>query len=297
MIIPPKYVLTPAITLALQQIEAARQVIDTINTSRESETSSNRGKDVTVSNLLKGLKLVEKHGARDISIPLILQLHEKVMTGLVDKKDIGTFREETGAIFNRAGIAIYMPPPPKLVVPLLERLIKSIDNDREEFIPIRAAMAHYSFEKIHPFLDGNGRVGRLLFQLILGKSGYGMEGLLSLEEYLEAHRSDYYDALSESERDVTDYVEFMLKALAQIAEKAKESVKERKDIKPSEHLLPRRTEILGIIKDHDLVNFDTIKRRFFKINERTLRYDLKQLQDVGLIRKLGTTKGVHYEAV
>lgn len=62
-----------------------------------------------------------------------------------------------------------------------------------------------------------------------------------------------------------------------------------------EFLLPRRFEILNIIKDHGSVSFDMIRRRFLNVNERTLRYDLKQLQDKGFIRKRGTTKGAYYE--
>ena len=62
-------------------------------------------------------------------------------------------------------------------------------------------------------------------------------------------------------------------------------------------LLPRRAEILNVIRDHQLVSFDMIRRRFMAVNERTLRYDLKQLQHAGLIRKRGVTKGVFYEAI
>lgn len=60
-------------------------------------------------------------------------------------------------------------------------------------------------------------------------------------------------------------------------------------------LLPRRAEIYHIIKDHELVNFDMIRRRFMRINERTLRYDLKKLVETGLVIKLGVTKGVFYK--
>ena len=62
-----------------------------------------------------------------------------------------------------------------------------------------------------------------------------------------------------------------------------------------ETLLPRRAEIYYIIRDHELVNFDMIRRRFMGINERSLRYDLKKLADAGLILKLGATKGVYYK--
>lgn len=60
-------------------------------------------------------------------------------------------------------------------------------------------------------------------------------------------------------------------------------------------LLPRREAIYNIIKDHGMINFDFLHRRFMAVNERTLRYDLKKLQNQGLIRKRGVTNGVFYE--
>ena len=153
------------------------------------------------------------------------------------------------------------------------------------------------FEKIHPFLDGNGRVGRLVLQKILVHGGYGMKGLLAIEEYLDNHRSAYYHALEEPEKELSDYLIFMLEAIAETAEKAKELVLQKQKAEVTDYLLPRRAEILNIIQEQRLVNFDQIRRRFMRVNERTLRYDLKQLQNSGLIRKLGNTKGVYYESV
>lgn len=247
--------------------------------------------------MLKGLQLVQKRGARDLSLSFIKELHTKTMTGFIDRISLGSFRVEVSAIFNSAGIAIYMPPPPRQISPLMERLIKFSNNPKEQFIPIRAVLTHYLFEKIHPFLDGNGRVGRLILQSVLEKSDYGMKGLLTVEEYLDKHRADYYDVLALGERDVTEYVEFMLEAIAVTAESAQKLVMAKEHINPSDYLLPRRAEILQLITEQKLMNFDQIKRRFLTLNERTLRYDLKQLQDKGLIRKLGTTKGVYYESV
>lgn len=323
MLIPPKYILTPAITESLQRIEANRQVITAIQIPTEVETNIRRqsvlksslfsarieGNPLTldevghnpskdqkkqeVYQILKALEEIRKRGARDISTSFILRLHEIVMKKLTDTP--GKYRREVSAIFNSAGIAIYMPPPPRQVPGMVERLIKYCNADREQFIPIRAVLAHYSFEKIHPFLDGNGRVGRLLLQSILEKNNYGMKGLLTIEEYLDTHRSEYYSSLEESERDVTGYIEFMLEALAQVSEQAKEIVLSKQQGDIHDFLLPRRSEILKIIEEHHLVNFDMIRRRFLAVNERTLRYDLKRLQDAGHIRKRGTTKGVYYE--
>ena len=122
-----------------------------------------------------------------------------------------------------------------------------------------------------------------------------MKGLLSLEEYLDKHRSRYYDGLMNSENDVTEYVEFILEAIAETASEAKSLVMQKQTVDVTDYLLPRRAEIFQIIKEHTLINFDMLQRRFLKVNGRTLRYDIKKLTDAGLIKKLGTTKGVYYQ--
>lgn len=121
-----------------------------------------------------------------------------------------------------------------------------------------------------------------------------MRGLLSFEEYIDNHRSEYYRMLEEPEKDLTEYLEFMLEAIAETAKEAMEIVLTKEEVKAHEFLLPRRSEIYLIIKDHKMVNFDTIQRRFPKVKGRTLRYDIKKLQDQGFVRKLGTTRGAYY---
>lgn len=327
MLIPPKYILTPKISEFLQSIEGSKQVIDSITIPPELEQNIRRqstlksslfsarieGNPLTleeiqrnpsksqkkqeVFNILKALNWIYQRSARGIKTPDIFNLHKMVMEGLIEKQDLGKFRTDTSAIFNAAGIAIYLPPRPSQIPSLTDRLIKFANSLKEQFIPIKACLVHYAFEKIHPFLDGNGRVGRLILQMALSKNGYGLKGLLPIEEYLDNHRSEYYQALGEPEKDVTDYLEFMLEAIAETAAKAKQLVLEKEKIEAEDLLLPRRAEILNIIKDHNLISFDTLKRRFLGVNERTLRYDLKKLQDQGLIKKRGTTKGVFYEPI
>ena len=328
MLIPPKYFLTPKITQFLQIIEANKAVIAQFSLPKEIEVNLRRqsvlksslfsakieGNPLTledlpqkssqdqkkreVFNILKGFEYINSRGqARDLSAKTVLELHRRVMEHLIDESSLGEFRHEVSAIFNSAGIAIYLPPPPGQISKLIEKLLLFAKSTKEPFIPIRAALTHYSFEKIHPFLDGNGRVGRLVLNAILIKNGYGMGGLTSIEEFLDLHRSRYYRGLDDSEKDVTDYVEFILEAIAESSTAAKTLVTTKQNASPVDYLLPRRAEILNIIRDHKMVNFDTIKRRFMSINERTLRYDLKKLADAGLVKKLGTTNGVYYEIV
>lgn len=327
MLIPPKYILTPKIASLLQSIEASKEVIDSITIPPEIELNIRRastlksslfsarieGNDLSlddilrnpskdqkrreVFNILKALNLVHQRPSKDLILKDILNFHQIVMEGLVEKIDLGKLRVELSAIYNSSGIAVHLPPRPTQITPLMNRLILFLNNSREQFVPIRACLVHYSFEKIHPFLDGNGRVGRLLIQTVLAKGGYSMKGLLTLEEFLDKNRASYYRGLEDSEKDVSDYLEFMLEAISVSAKEAKNQVLEKQNISIEDYLLPRRAEILNIIKDHKLVNFDMLRRRFMAVNERTLRYDLKKLQDARLIKKLGTTKGVYYEII
>jgi Fic family protein len=325
MLIPPRYTLTSKISTLLSTIEACKEIIDQVpippeveqNIKRQStlhsslfsariegntlttedihHTPSHVQKKAEVLNILKALNWAESRSAKDIKESDILTLHKISMQGLIDPDNLGRFRKNMEAIFNSAGIAIYMPPPPKQMHSLIVKLIKFINSDKESLVPIRAVLAHYSFEKIHPFLDGSGRVGRLLIQKVLMQGGYGMKGLLSLEEYLDGHRSEYYRMLEEPEKDLTEYVTFMLESIAHSAQKAKKMVLTKKNFEKEDYLLPRRGEIVKLIREHKLLNFDQIHRRFKNINPRTLRYDLKKLQTEGFVTKLGTTRGAYYK--
>jgi len=323
MLIPPRYNKNEEMIELLSKIEASREVIEAVRIPAEIETNIRRqntlksslfsarieGSELTmedvsarasdtqkkaeVFNILKALGWIRKRGKKDLALGDLLTIHKLTMEGL--SPEAGRLRAEMSATFNAAGIAVYMHPPPKEVQKKVQRLIKFANSEKERFVPIRACLAHFSFEKIHPFLDGNGRVGRVVIQKVLEQGGYGMKGMLAIEEYIDNHRSEYYRALEEPEKDVTDYLLFMLEGIAETAAKAKELVLAKQEAEAEDYLLPRRAEIYRIIKEQKLVNFDMIRRRFGKVNERTLRYDLKKLQEKGLIIKLGSTRGVYYK--
>lgn len=200
------------------------------------------------------------------------------------------FRREMGAIFNQAGIAVYLSPPPTQVNDLINQLIKYINSNTEKFPLICALVSHLIFEKIHPFVDGNGRVGRLLIFSILKSKGYGEDYLISFEKYLDDNKNDYYYFLSQGMKKTEDYLIFMLNSFL---EESRELIKQFESIKNEQILLlpSRQEEIYLIIKEHKIVSFDNIRRRFLKVPERTLRYDLKKLVDKQLIIKIGKTKG------
>ena len=326
MLIPPKYFLTPSVSRLLSEIEGSKQVVDSVKIPLEVEAnirrkstlqsslfsariegnnttpdtlpklSSSDLKKVEINNVLRAINWAAQRSARDITVKDILNLHSLVMKG-IDFDELGRFRTKHEGIFSSAGAVIYHAPPPKLIVGLIERLLKYVNRNKEIFVPIRAILAHFIFEKIHPFTDGSGRVGRLFLLMVLSKAGYGFKGILPIEEKIDKRRDIYYKMLEEPERDVTDYLEFMLEILNEATSDTKKNVLNYQKITPSDLLLPRRSEILSIINDQKIINFDSIKRRFKNINERTLRYDLKKLADSGFIQKLGTTRGEYYKSL
>lgn len=323
MIIPPKYFLTPKISELLSQIEANKEVINSINIPPDIELNIRRAstlksslysariegnnttlnglsnispknkEKIEINNILRSLNYISDRKFTKISTKDILNFHKMVMQN-IDSENIGGFRKTHEGIFTTAGTVIYHAPPPTLIPSLIDKLLKFTNSNKERFVPIKGALAHYLFEKIHPFIDGSGRVGRLLLLATLKTGGYGFKGILPFEEKIDNQREIYYRMLEEPERDVTNYIEFILETIKDASDDAKKIIMESKDVNNDPLLLPRRAEILKIIQDHKTINFDSIKRRFNKINERTLRYDIKKLIDAKLVSKLGATRGVYY---
>ncbi|HET7876379.1 MAG TPA: Fic family protein [Methylomirabilota bacterium] len=142
-----------------------------------------------------GLKRLK---ALPLSLRLVRELHKKLMTGVRGgQARPGHFREVQNWI-GRPGSAIeratYVPPPPQQLMPCLEVWEKFL-HDRSLPPLVQVALAHYQFEAIHPFLDGNGRVGRLLITLFLVERGVLPTPLLYLSAFFEASRQEYYARL------------------------------------------------------------------------------------------------------
>ncbi len=245
-------------------------------------------------NILSAYRFIEKEVKPNtlITTKLILSLHNIVMKDT--HIEAGLFRREMGAIFNEAGIAIYVSPSPEQIEPLLNQLLFYINSYKEKFPLVAGIIAHLSFEKIHPFIDGNGRVGRLLISAILKSKNYYFSISIPFEEYLDEHKSEYYQSLERGLQDPQTYLLFMLRAYYEQAEKVKKDLFRKLQKKETILLPPRQEELFNIIKEHRLVSFDFLRRRFLKIPSRTLRYDLKKMADKKFIIKIGKTKGSYY---
>ncbi|MDB6038016.1 MAG: Fic family protein [Verrucomicrobiales bacterium] len=168
---------------------------------------------------------IERLKKLPLCVRLVRELHEKLMTGVRgDSAKPGEFRRIQNWI-GRPGstpaTASFVPPPPDDVEPCLAQWEKFI---HEQTLPplVQVAMAHYQFEAIHPFLDGNGRVGRLLITLFLVERRILPTPLLYLSAFFEATRRDYYGGLRAiSEQGAWDeWLEYFLNGVARMSEDA-----------------------------------------------------------------------------
>ncbi len=183
---------------------------------------------VEVSNYVAALehglaRLEDRQGGLPLSNRLIREIHGKLLArGRGADKQPGEFRRSQNWIGGtRPGNARFVPPPPHLVADAMGALERFLHNPDIPAL-IKAALAHVQFETIHPFLDGNGRTGRLLIALILQQEGVLRQPLLYLSLYLKEHRNEYYRLLDvvRQEGDWEAWLDFFLEGVIQTADGA-----------------------------------------------------------------------------
>lgn len=165
-----------------------------------------------------------------LSSRLLRESHEILLEGVRGEHKLpGQFRTSQnwigGASINDA---VFIPPPHHHIGPLIADLENFIHSKAAVPHLVKIAIAHYQFETIHPFLDGNGRIGRLLITLYLISNGIIEKPILYLSDFFEKHKLLYYDNLTNVRRsnDLTQWVKFFLEAVAQTCEIAVNSLQQ-----------------------------------------------------------------------
>jgi Fic family protein len=171
------------------------------------------------------------HGLRRLEegfplcLRLIREIHEVLLaTGRGSAKQPGEFRTSQNWIGgSRPGNAMFVPPPAEELPDCLQAWERFLHGETGVTDPLtRAALAHVQFETMHPFLDGNGRVGRLLITLFLGAEGVLREPLLYLSLFFKQHRTTYYDLLQavRAQGDWEAWLDFFFQGVAETSESA-----------------------------------------------------------------------------
>ncbi len=209
------------------RIEGTKTDIDDVVKESDAIVPEKRDDWQEVQNYVKAMNEAIKYlESLPLSLRLIRLTHEILMNNVRGKhKTPGEFRTSQNWIGGSSlADAAYIPPHTEDMPDLLDDFERFLHNEGV-YVPhlIRCALAHYQFETIHPFQDGNGRIGRLLITLYLVSNNLLLKPTLYLSEFFEKHRGQYYDALTRvrESNDMSHWVRFFLQAVIDTSEKGK----------------------------------------------------------------------------
>src|SRR4030042_1534635 len=244
-----------------------------------------------------------EHGLKRLNeLPLglrfIRELHGILMEGVRgESATLGEFRQSqnwigsTGASLNDA---IFVPPPAPEMQECLYQLEKFLHADMELPPLVQAAMIHYQFETIHPFLDGNGRIGRLLVTLFLCRKNVMAKPLLYLSAFFEQHRQVYYDLLLKVSQTAAwrEWIEFFLIAVTRQSNDAVsrsrcllDLLRQYSQMVRERRLSPTTGQLVELIFMKPVLNVKTAQE-FLKVSYPSAQYALSSLENAGIVTEV-----------
>ncbi len=213
------------------------------------------------------------------------EAHGILMNGLV--ASAGRLRSKSAGIVKGSEVA-HIAPPSEMLKPLMNDLFNYLKND-DDLILIKSCVFHYEMEFIHPFIDGNGRMGRLWQTLIL-KDTYPVFEYLPIETLIKERQENYYEALGKADNsgESTVFIEFMLEIIL----KSLEELLNIQNVSLSN--VDRISLYKSIIKEEYFTRKEYLKN-FREISSATASRDLKFAVENGLIEKLGDKNTTRYK--
>ncbi len=238
---------------------------------------------IEVKNAIKLYSRLNEFNAYELDA--LLRAHGILMNTLIE--DAGQFRR-TAVGIKKGNNITHIAPPGDMVFPLMKDLFDYLKND-DDLLLIKSCVFHYEFEFIHPFIDGNGRMGRL-WQTVILKDYSPVFEYLPIESIIKARQQAYYDVLGNSDNlgNSTGFIEFML----EIIESALEDL-----LKTQNHTITS-TERINIFKSY--IGNETFTRQDYlrhnkEISTATASRDLKEAVDNELIEKTGERRLTKYK--
>jgi Fic family protein len=238
----------------------------------------------------------------------IKRMHVMTVEKILSPERCGIYRQTQVVVRNSMTGEVTFTPPVAIAVPSqVQELVEFAGKAGASVIHpiIKSGAVHYELVRIHPFVDGNGRVARALSTFILFQSGYDIRKFFSLEEYFDNDAVRYYGGLQSVERnggDLTEWLEYFTEGLAIELAKIKERVakisvdgklRERLGGKPV-LLSERQLRIIEYIQEAGHLQNVGFKQLFPMVSEDTVLNELKALIKLGLVKKVGSTKAARY---
>lgn len=241
---------------------------------------------------------------RPLSLHLIRQMHNTLMQGVRgENKNPGKFRATQNWIGPRGCSieeATYVPPPPELLNSLLEDFTQFLNAQQEDIDPmVQCAMIHAQFELIHPFDDGNGRIGRLLIPIFFTKRQCLVSPSFYMSGYLETKRDEYHGHLARisEEGDWIGWIKFFLQALITQAKSNLDIVRQvnrlyevkKREISELLHT-DQAIHIVDLLFDRPVFTATYMYRQLGIQRQRAAGY-IRELKDAGLIEEIRPASG------
>ena len=263
------------------------------------ESKKTNSDDIEVANYISAMNYgLERIKKLPLSRRLLCEIHGKLLAGGRGKEkapgEIRTSQNWIGG--TRPGNAVFVPPPPEKVSHCLGDFEKFLHNETKSLPTlIKVAVAHLQFETIHPFLDGNGRLGRLLITFMLCLSDLLKEPLLYLSLYFKTHRKEYYHLL-QTVRETGNWeiwIEFFLKGVYETARQAFNTAQKivtlfeehEKKIKNLSKDTAGVLKTFYYLKKHPISNTKNIVQHS-QVSLQTVLRALRVLQEIGLVKEL-----------
>jgi len=286
--------------LLSSQIEGTQSSLSDLLLFENHEAPTVELDDVTeVSNYVAAIEhgVARMRGGFPLSLRLIREMHAILLkSGRGATKQPGEFRRSQNWIGGtRPGNALFVPPPPNQLDECLGALEHFLHSEEASLPPlIRAGLAHVQFETIHPFLDGNGRLGRLLVTLILCEAEILREPILYLSLFLKSRRDDYYRLLQEVRQAGTweTWMEFFLTGIAETAEQATATARDliamfdahRWKISGIGRAAPSALRVHELMQASPIVTIQTVSKKL-GISFPTAGMALENLAKIGIVRE------------
>ncbi len=248
-----------------------------------------------VANCVDAMRQILKTKRKQVTEQGLLAVHARMIKGLLAKDRAGRYRSVQNYILDGRNKVIFTPPLPAQVPGRMKALFAWVKDESLHPV-IRSAIFQHEFLTIHPFVDGNGRVGRAVGQWLLWEKGMDPLCTLGLDDFFAQDRPRYYDMIQQArdmDGDFTHWVEYVAQGLAWSHEDVRNRIKAGTLRLQGVSLTPKQEELLDLLERKGVLGAPEIGKTM-KINRARVNQLISPLVRLGLVTREGAARAVRY---